>query len=163
MSGPKRRRRKEKQPRAHQAVAVTLEAAARFLQRSGYAAATTHRIAREAGLSVGSVYESFEDREAVFEALIRRELDRLVEAIRGVPLDLQAPLDAELGRLLVASMDAVPFGPSLLRALEAVPGAAFRSQLQGARQACWRSCASCSGRTEPSYVSMLSTSRRSCW
>jgi len=135
MPRPKRTRRKAKQPRAHQTVAVILEAAARVLQRWGYAAATTNRIAREAGVSVGSVYEYFSDKEAVFEALIRRELGRLVETVGSVPLHPRDPLDAKLGRLLAAAMEAVPFGPSLFRALDAVPGAAFRSQLEDARRA----------------------------
>lgn len=135
MPRPNRSRRKAKQPRARETVECIVEGAARILLRTGYARATTNRIAREAGVSVGSVYEYFEDKDAVFEALIRRELDRLVDAVASAPLDPADPLEVKLGRLLSASMGAMRFGPSLFRALEAVPGAAFRSQLARARRA----------------------------
>jgi len=133
-SSPKRPRRKAKQPRAHQTVAVVLEAAARILAREGYAAATTNRIAAVAGVSVGTVYEYFSKKEDVFEALIAREIRTLDRAIRSEPLPRDALLVEKLTRLIAAAMAAMRFGPELLRALDHVPGASFRRQLAEARK-----------------------------
>lgn len=129
-----RPRRKAKQGRARVTVDVVLEAAARVLLEHGYAAATTNRIAETAGVSVGTLYEYFANKEAVFDALIRRELDALVDAIRSPGVDPAATIDDKLGRPLVAAMGALRYGPELFRALEQVPHATFRRQLADARR-----------------------------
>lgn len=54
-------------------VESVLEAARLILQREGPAALTTNRIARVAGVSVGSLYRYFEDKEAVVDALFRAD------------------------------------------------------------------------------------------
>lgn len=126
-------RRKAKQERARQTVEALLEAAARVLQQRGYAAATTNRIAEAAGVSVGTLYEYFADKEAVFGALIQLQLEVLVTAVRSAELDPGAPLGVTLERLLRLAMGAMPRGPSFLRALEQVPGSALRRRLVRAR------------------------------
>jgi len=130
---PKRPRRQPKQGRAQETVDVVLEAAARVLLERGYASASTNRIAERAGVSVGTVYEYFADKDAVFEALIRRELDRLVAAIASQRFGPGDALDAKLGRVLAAAMGAMHYGPGLLRSLEQVPDATFHEQLGAAR------------------------------
>lgn len=129
----KRPRRKAKQRRAQETVDVVLEASARVLAERGYAAATTNRIAETAGVSVGTVYEYFANKEQVFDALIRRELGALVGALRSQELDADAAIDVKLGQILVAGLGAMRHGPELFRALENVPGAIFRRQLADAR------------------------------
>ena len=57
------------QPRAVETRDRILAAAARVFSRHGYAAGTTNRIAAEAGLSVGSLYQYLPDKEAIVEAL----------------------------------------------------------------------------------------------
>jgi len=49
-----------------------LDAAAQVLVAEGYARATTDRIAERAGVSVGSVYEYFPKKEAIFASLLLR-------------------------------------------------------------------------------------------
>ena len=66
-------RKYPKQRRAIATVAAILDAAARILVESGYAAASTNRIAERAGVSIGSLYEYFPGKEAVFGELRRRE------------------------------------------------------------------------------------------
>lgn len=132
---PKRLRRKAKQQRARESVDILVEAAARVLAEQGYAAATTNRIAERAGLSIGTLYEYFANKEAVFEALIRRELDALVAAFRSQELDPEAPVDQAISQLLLAGVGALRFGPEFLRSLEQVPGAVFQRQLADARSA----------------------------
>jgi AcrR family transcriptional regulator len=76
-------RRRPKQRRARQTVEAVLDAVSRILRRDGVKAVTTNRIAEVAGVSIGSVYQYFPDKRAIFIALHERhieQIDRLVEA-----------------------------------------------------------------------------------
>ena len=76
------RRRRPKQRRARQTVDAILDAVVRVLKREGFNALTTNRIAEVAGVSIGSVYQYFPDKQAIFVALHQRhveEIDRMVE------------------------------------------------------------------------------------
>jgi len=76
-------RREPKQRRARQTADAVLDAAVRVLKREGFSALTTNRIAEVAGVSIGSLYQYFPDKSAIFEALHRRhtnEIDRMVES-----------------------------------------------------------------------------------
>ena len=130
----KRPRRKAKQERARETVRALLDAAARVLEQRGYAGATTNRIAEAAGASVGTLYEYFADKEAVYDALIEREISTLVAAIRTEHLDPRAPIQETLRRVLEVAIGALPRGPDFIRSLEQVPGAVFRKRLADARQ-----------------------------
>jgi AcrR family transcriptional regulator len=73
--------RRPTQRRARQTVDAILDAVARVLKRDGLKAVTTNRIAEAAGVSIGSVYQYFPDKQAIFVALHRRhidDIDRLV-------------------------------------------------------------------------------------
>ena len=129
-----RPRRKAKQERSRETVEIILEAAARVLLDQGYGLATTNRIAKKAGVSVGTLYEYFANKEAVFDALIQNELSSLVEAFRGEKQNPTAPVDETISQLLLAGMAAMRFGPELFRSLEQVPNASFRRHLADARQ-----------------------------
>lgn len=63
-------RRKPAQARSRQTVESILVAAARVFAASGYAGATTNHIAEEAGVSVGSLYEYFPNKDAILAALL---------------------------------------------------------------------------------------------
>lgn len=79
-----RRRRKPQQQRAQATVEAIQQAVARILKREGAGAVTTNRIAEVAGVSIGSVYQYFPDKSAIFAALHLRhieEIDRLMESI----------------------------------------------------------------------------------
>jgi AcrR family transcriptional regulator len=126
-------RRKAKQERSRQTVATLLEAAARVLVQRGYAAATTNRIAEAAGVSVGTLYEYFANKEAVFDALIQQQIEAIVDGIRSQDLEPQEPVGVTLERMLRLAMGAIPRGPDFIRALEQVPGSALRRRLVRAR------------------------------
>ena len=66
-------RKRPRQARAVATVTAILDAAARILTEHGYAAASTNRIAERAGVSIGSLYEYFPGKEAIFAELRRRE------------------------------------------------------------------------------------------
>jgi len=127
-------RRKPKQARARETLDTLLEGAAQVLRQHGYARATTNRIAEAAGVSVGTVYEYFPDKDAVFAAVIDRELDSLVAAFEAQGVGAELELEDALLRLVEAGLRAMRFGPELFRALEAVPGATFRRRLGVARE-----------------------------
>jgi AcrR family transcriptional regulator len=122
-------RRRATQERSRETTAIVLEAAARVLRRHGYAGATTNRIAEAAGVSVGTLYQYFADKNEVFDALVRDYFARIVGRIREQPIDYSLPLEATLGGLIAAGVDAQRHGPGLLRALEQVPNTVFRRRL----------------------------------
>ncbi|MGH0035253.1 MAG: TetR family transcriptional regulator [Myxococcota bacterium] len=126
-------RRKAKQERARHTVQALLDGAARVLGERGYGGADTNRIAEAAGVSVGTLYEYFSDKEAVYDALIEREVGFLVASIRSQELDPQAPIEEVLVRVLGVAMTALRGGPDFVRSLEQVPGAVFRRRLARAR------------------------------
>lgn len=73
--GALEQRRKPAQPRAQATVAAILEASARILRREGRAAFNTNRIAELAGVSIGTLYGYFPDKEAIYIALARQIID----------------------------------------------------------------------------------------
>lgn len=117
-------RRVPRQARSRATVERILDATARVLEREGYDAATTNRVAAEAGVSPGSLYQYFADREDLLVALTERFVagfERTLEpALRSaVVLD---PATASEG-LVRATLDALEAQAPLLRALTAhVPG-----------------------------------------
>lgn len=67
-------RKAAKQERAQLTVEAILEAAAQVFERHGYAHATTNRIAERAGVSIGSLYQYFPNKDAILVALAQRHL-----------------------------------------------------------------------------------------
>ena len=62
-----------RQQRALTTVEAILDSAAQILIAEGYARASTNRVAERAGVSIGSVYEYFPGKAAIFAELRRRE------------------------------------------------------------------------------------------
>ncbi len=126
-------RRRAKQQRARATVDVIREAAAHVLLREGYARATTNRIAEVAGVSVGTIYQYFNNKDAIFDALIRREVDGLKQLLVKASPDPAVPVADALGILLSSIIRARPEAPTLYRALEQVPNGLFRRRVAEAR------------------------------
>jgi len=70
-------RRTPRQARSRQKLARVLEAADRLLVAEGAEALTTTRVAAEAGVSVGALYQYLPDRDAIVDTLADRYLARL--------------------------------------------------------------------------------------
>lgn len=70
-------RKRPKQDRSRATVDAILEATARVLVEVGYERASTNRIARVAGVSIGSLYQYFPGKEALVAALVERHVDRV--------------------------------------------------------------------------------------
>ncbi|TMZ52891.1 TetR/AcrR family transcriptional regulator, partial [Klebsiella pneumoniae] len=76
MGGPVTAPRKTpRQQRSRETVAAILEAAAQLFQRHGYTATTTNKIAERAGVSIGSLYQYFPNKEALLAALAQEHLE----------------------------------------------------------------------------------------
>ncbi len=128
-------RRRAKQSRARETISVIREAAAQVLLRHGYARATTNRIADAAGVSVGTIYQYFPGKDAIFDALIRGEIAGLKQRLADAAPDPTMPLGDSLRNLLASIIRARPEAPALYRALEHVPNALFRRRVSDAREA----------------------------
>jgi AcrR family transcriptional regulator len=67
------------QTRARERVERILDAAAHVFAEVGYESATTDAIAAQAGASIGSLYQFYPNKQAIFDAVARRHLERASE------------------------------------------------------------------------------------
>jgi AcrR family transcriptional regulator len=96
-------RKQPRQQRSQQMVADLVEACARVIARGGLPRLSTNLIAAEAGVSVGSLYQYFDCKEALVEALLDRMSQDLVGVIRDNASALLADdVHAAVERLLQA-------------------------------------------------------------
>ncbi len=75
-------RKKPKQARSVETVRVILDGAIRVLNQESLDAMTTTRVAERAGVSVGTLYQYFADRDAILNALQEREFERAIDMLR---------------------------------------------------------------------------------
>jgi AcrR family transcriptional regulator len=116
-------RRAPKQQRARDTVEVVLEAVTRVAKRHGVAALTTNRIAEAAGVSIGSVYQYFPDKAAIYLALHDRHVEHVGELVdRTVAAHARGTLDRLVGALVDALVDEHARDPELYEVLATVPG-----------------------------------------
>ena len=94
-----------------------LDATIRVLNDDGVTRTSTTRIADRAGISAGSLYQYFANRDAIFVALDARQFNRLSDRLAGQIADRSGlDLDASLGRMV----DAVFEAQDGLRAVRAI-------------------------------------------
>lgn len=74
-------KKQPRQARAKATVEALLDTAARLLASEGYAAVTTNRVAELAGVSIGSLYEYFPNKEALVAAALARALREIVAEV----------------------------------------------------------------------------------
>ncbi len=111
-------RRKPNQERSRAMVDAILEGCARVLLEDGYDRASTNRIARAAGVSVGSLYQYFGNKEAVFAALAERHLEEEMEVMQGSLHALAgAPLPQVVDTIIRGLFEAHQVNPGLHAAL----------------------------------------------
>jgi AcrR family transcriptional regulator len=100
-------RRKPVQGRSTATVEAIVEAAAQVFARHGYAAGTTNRIAERAGVSIGTLYQYYPNKDAILVALTERHLQEaesilepLLEDLIERPPSVREALERALGALL---------------------------------------------------------------
>jgi AcrR family transcriptional regulator len=126
------RRRLPQQHRSRQKVEAILDAGAQVLVDVGLEKASTNRIARQAGVSIGTLYQYFDSKEAVLDALCERETSRLIQGMVlafGPAPDLQTLLERAPGVMV----EYMPKTPGLFRAMMQLPACGFRDRLDAAK------------------------------
>ncbi len=111
-------RRRPKQSRSRATWDAILEAASQILERDGAAGFNTASVAERAGVSIGTLYQYFPDKQAILLAAAEREMGR-----EAPPSRQQA-----LMRALISFLD------SLGRLSAVVPAASVRSSAPVARR-----------------------------
>lgn len=133
---PSRRHAAGEDPRKRDQI---LAGAWQVFQEKGFDAATMHGICRAAGVSKGTLYVYFRDKEDLFVALVEHRCARIADQLRaalGVPGGIEARLAAYAARLI-----GMQTSPEVLRAqrivaamAERMPDLARRFYDAGARQ-----------------------------
>ena len=112
-----------RQARSKATVDAIITAAAHILIERGYEGATTGRIAERAGVSIGSLYQYFPNKEALVAALIEGHANEIVSVIEAALDDPALATVADGIRALIkAGMVAHRIDPALHKILnEQVP------------------------------------------
>jgi AcrR family transcriptional regulator len=102
-----------KQARSRETFEAILGAAAQVFERKGYAGATTNRIAERAGVSIGSLYQYFPNKDAILVALAERHVRQggehlapLVAAFAADPPPVREGLELLVGAMVELHADA---------------------------------------------------------
>jgi len=106
-------RKPPQQSRSRATVSAILDATIRILDREGNEAFTTTHVAEVAGISIGTLYQYFADRDAILDALQDREFSRATELMDAVLADATHQSAADLARSVVGGLQ---------RLYEAAPG-----------------------------------------
>ncbi|MFE6886808.1 TetR/AcrR family transcriptional regulator [Streptomyces sp. NPDC057694] len=112
--------REPQQARSAATLARVLQAAEEIATSSGLEEMTIAGVADRAGVSVGTIYRRFEDKEQLISALSERMLDRreeyVTERLRKAEPSLAGVLSAYAHALLQSFADSAKLFPELLRA-----------------------------------------------
>ena len=112
-------RKKPLQQRSQLMVETILEATARVLSKRGYEGTNTNVIAETAGISVGSIYQYFPNKDALITALHERMSQRIFTIIKNTIENASAQNLRESIMILVhAVIEAHLIDPALHRILE---------------------------------------------
>jgi AcrR family transcriptional regulator len=112
-----------------------VDAGTRVLEEVGYHGASTNRIAAAAGVSPGSVYQYFTDKDEIVATIIKRLIDDFAEGVAPA-LRHAATLDPATGvrTVLESVLDVLELHDVLLRALiDRVPAADQEEALRPVR------------------------------
>mgnify|MGYP000843841279 CR=1 FL=1 len=106
------------QSRSRATVDAILDGCVRILDQEGLVGATTSRIAEVSGVSVGSLYQYFENRDSILNALQDREFARTSEMLQGLLLTRKFESERELAYTVISSLlDLYRASPGLHRVL----------------------------------------------
>jgi AcrR family transcriptional regulator len=107
------------QDRSKIIVEAILTATTQILTQEGYDTASTNRIAERAGVSIGSLYQYFPNKEALVAALVERHANEMVEMVESKLTDLfDAPIAVMLSEIVKACIAAHAVNPILHKVLE---------------------------------------------
>jgi AcrR family transcriptional regulator len=114
-------RKKPVQARSAHTVEAIFEATIQVLLDRGAERLTTSRVAERAGVSVGTLYQYFPNKQSLLAAVLERHLLRVVEAVERASAQAKGrPVAAMAAALVAAFVDAKLAEPAASRALYAV-------------------------------------------
>jgi AcrR family transcriptional regulator len=127
-------RKLPKQDRSRVTVEAILEATTHILVEEGYEKANTNRIAERAGISIGSLYQYFPNKESLMTALMDQHAQEMAELVGG-KLDrlFDSPLEVAIPEIITAIVAAHAINPRLHQVLsEEIPRSERSPQMQQA-------------------------------
>jgi AcrR family transcriptional regulator len=125
-------RKRPRQDRAKATVEAILDATAHVLVKQGYERTTTNRIAERAGVSVGSLYQYFPNKQALVAALIDRHCEEIMVIVQAKLVEVaDAPLRKATRAVVDAMLEAHQVEPELHKVLtEQVPAVGRMKRLR---------------------------------
>lgn len=114
---PVKQRKVPVQKRSQFTVDQILEAAAHIFARRGYAGSTTNHIADKAGVSIGSLYQYFPNKDAILVALLERHMEQVSGLLTGMIQSVvteEVPPEQLLGRFVNLMLQIHAEEPDLL-------------------------------------------------
>lgn len=113
-AAPPRQKKQPRQSRAKFTVKVILDAAEQLLLQKGLDAVTTRRVARRAGVGVGTLYEYFPNRDAILIQLANRRMRRRRREAIPTFLELESETHALPELFEIAAEHAIDMDRTLL-------------------------------------------------
>ncbi len=117
-TNPSKVRKTPRQRRSAETVEAILTAAAHILEKEGFDAATTNRVAVKAGVSIGSLYQYFPNKESLVRALNDRHTKEILDLLRKRFGELrEAPLESSVRAIVQTMVEVHRVNPALHRVL----------------------------------------------
>lgn len=156
-------RKVPQQDRSRRMVDRIVTAAHEVLLTDGHDAASTNRIARAAGISPGSLYQYFDGKEAVVDAVVERYSDALSARIAAAfTANLQSRGEPMVRASVEALLDALEENTAFLRVVvEGLPSVRHRARLMALEDrvtelvGAYLAAQSSAGNAEPTVVAWL--------
>lgn len=129
-------RKRPQQDRSRVTVDAILEATTHILTEEGYENANTNRIAERAGVSIGSLYQYFPNKESLMAALAEQHSNEIAELVESQLTHLvHAPLEIAIPELVKAIIAVHAINPHLHQVLsEEIPRSERLQQRQHAEE-----------------------------
>lgn len=126
-------RKQASQQRSRATVDALVEATARVLVREGFERASTNRIAAEAGVSIGSLYQYFPTKESLVASVIERHKLEMLAILRAALERVAAmPVEAAMREIVGVMIQAHRVDPELHRVLvEQIPRVGRLAEVEG--------------------------------
>jgi len=133
-------RKRPRQDRSKATVDSILAATARVLVRKGFDGLTTNAVAETAGVSIGSLYQYFPNKEALVGALLQRHMEEMNASILAeLTRVARLPLAQAARAVIELTIRAHAIDPALHRVLtEQVPRVGQLAKLRDLDEICHR-------------------------
>lgn len=134
---PIRPRKAPRQKRSQETVDAILSATAHILSREGLEKATTNHVAAKAGVSIGSLYQYFPNKESLIRALNDRHTREILALLTARFAEVrEAPIPAAVRAIVQAMVEVHRVDPALHRVLvQATPAVGAQEETRKLEEA----------------------------